>query len=298
MTAPIVLFVFARPEHTRRTIEALKNNFLADQSDLIIYSDAARNEDERRRVESVRDIISKVSGFRSVSIIERDINNGLSKNICEGVADACNLYGRAIVIEDDIVTSPYFLAYMNKALDRYVNDKEIWHISGWNYPVDTDGLGDAFFWRLMNCWGWATWADRWKYYSKDPDRLISTWNKCHIKRFNLDGFADFWGQIKGNQSGKIDTWAIFWYATIFEHNGLCLNPSKTLVQNIGVDLSGENCGDAAHFTSESILEEVPGFPPDMEESVLAVQRVKQFYKNFNGSLARKIIRRIKRIIKY
>jgi hypothetical protein len=233
--APIVLFAFDRPYHTGRTLYALAANALADQSDLIIYADAARNEVEASLVGNVRTLVHAVSGFRRVTVIERKTNYGLARNIIEGITEVCNHYGRVIVLEDDIITSPDFLTFMNTTLEHYVDESRVWHISGWNYPIDPEGLGDTFFWRVMNCWGWATWADRWKHYEKNPHRLIQTWNPDTIKRFNLDGAHNFWSQVIANQAGKINTWAIFWYATIFAHNGLCLNPTRSFVCNIGHD---------------------------------------------------------------
>ncbi|WP_426993726.1 hypothetical protein [Methylomonas sp. CM2] len=145
MTAPIVLFAFARPEHTRITLEALSANSLASQSDLIVYSDAARSLEEEIKVTKVRSLAHNIRGFRSVSVIERETNLGLARNIIEGVTDVCNRYGRLIVLEDDMITSPYFLTFMNSALDKYYDNKTVWHINGWNYPINPEGLSDTFF---------------------------------------------------------------------------------------------------------------------------------------------------------
>ena len=183
--APIVLFVYNRPWHTKQTIEALQKNELAKDSELFIYSDAPKNKEAEKQVKEVRDYIKTISGFKKVTIIEREKNYGLAKNIIEGVTEIVNKYGKVIVLEDDLITSPYFLRFMNEALNFYENEEKVWHISGWNYPIDTNGLGDAFLWRLMNCWGWATWANRWKYYEKDVDKLIASFTKRDIKRFNL-----------------------------------------------------------------------------------------------------------------
>lgn len=274
--APIVLFVFARPAHTSRTLEALASNHLAEQSNLIVYADAARNDSELEKVNAVRHLVRTARGFKSVTIIEREKNYGLARNIIEGVTEACNQYGRAIVVEDDLVTSPYFLQFMNAALERYQDNPEVWHISGWNYPIDPEDLGDSFFWRVMNCWGWATWADRWKHYQKNPEQLVAHWQAEEIERFNL-GTADFWEQVLMNYSGKRDTWAIFWYATIFKHGGLCLNPARTLVQNIGHDGSGENCGHAVDRFWSNLVDSELTFPLDARESMRAVERVAAFY---------------------
>lgn len=275
--SPIVLFVFSRPQHTSLTLKALANNVLADQSDLIIYSDAGRNSEESALVGKVRSLLRTIEGFRSVSIVERKTNYGLARNITEGVTEVCSRYGRVIVLEDDIVTSPQFLPFMNKALEHYADEPRVWHVSGWNYPINPVGIGDTFFWQTMNCWGWATWADRWQYYEKDPESLLSLWDRGKIRRFNLGGSYNFWSQVELNFLRRIDTWAIFWYATIFERDGLCLNPAESLVHNIGHDGSGENCGDSDLFSHVISSDEIYEFPERVEESSLALQRITQFY---------------------
>lgn len=166
ITAPIVLFVYNRPWHTRQTLNSLLTNELAKDSDLIVFSDAPKSPDAAILVTEVRSLLNGITGFKSVRIIERDNNWGLSKSIIEGVTEVVNIYGKVIVLEDDIVTSASFLQFMNQALDYYEKENRVWHISGWNYPIDTEGLGDAFLWRFMNCWGWATWADRWINFEK------------------------------------------------------------------------------------------------------------------------------------
>lgn len=293
--APIVLFAFSRPDHTRRTLAALAGNSFADQSDLIVYADAARSEGDVENVRAVRDLIRGADGFKSLTVIERKTNYGLARNIIEGVTEVCEQYGRVIVLEDDIVTSPYFLDFMNRGLSRYADETRVWHISGWNYPIDESGLGGAFLWRAMNCWGWGTWWDRWARYKKDPSALIGSWAAEKVKRFNLGGRHNFWDQVKANQSGKIDTWAIFWYATIFDNEGLCLNPSRTLVRNIGVDGTGENCGSADVFTE--CLGTVPAgdLPDVISESKTALYRIQEFYRALKPSVARRIINKAKRM---
>jgi len=240
--APIILFVYNRPDHTQQTLSALTANHLAKESNLIIYSDAPKNLQAEESVKAVRSLIKNIQGFKSVTIIERDKNWGLANSIIDGVTDVVNKYGKVIVLEDDIVTSPYFLLFINKALDFYENEKKVWHISGWNYPIFTSDLPDAFFWRTMNCWGWSTWKDRWQYYEKNVDKLIDIFSEDDIYLFDINDTAEMWSQVISNKEGKINTWAIFWYATIFKNEGLCLNPAVSFVKNIGLDGSGIHCG--------------------------------------------------------
>ena len=239
--APIILFTYNRPWHTCQTVEALQKNTLAEQSDLIIYSDAPKDKSAIDLVNQVREHIKNIKGFKSLKIIERSENWGLAKSIISGVTEVIEEYGTVIVLEDDIVTSPAFLSFMNQALNYYKNNKKVWHVSGWSYPIENISEEDVYFWRVMNCWGWATWQDKWKYFQKDTDYLIDNFSKKMIKDFDLDNSGIFWPQILDNKQGTIDTWAIYWYATIFLNQGLCLNSTQSYVRNIGLDGSGENC---------------------------------------------------------
>jgi len=233
--APIVLFVYKRLEHTKRTVEALKKNVLAKESDLYIFSDGAKTEKEYNNVREVREYLKTINGFKTVKIFKHALNVGLAENIITGVGTLIDEYGKVIVLEDDLVTSPFFLSFMNSALEYYANEKSIWHIGGWNYPVSAEGIGDTFAWRSMQCWGWATWKERWQYFEKNSKKLIDTFSQEDIYRFNLDGIGLFWNQALANYYGTMNSWAVFWYATIFQHKGLCISPTQSYVENIGFD---------------------------------------------------------------
>src|SRR5450631_620851 len=166
MYAPITLFVYNRPAHTLRTVEALRKNELASESDLIIFSDAPKKTEAAAAVREVREYIRTISGFHSVSIVERDKNWGLANSIIDGVTTVVNRYGRIIVLEDDLVTSPYFLHFMNKALDLYQDEPRVMQISGHIFPADVTAETDAVFLPMTTSWGWATWQRAWQYF--DP----------------------------------------------------------------------------------------------------------------------------------
>ncbi|HHY0530095.1 TPA: glycosyltransferase [Vibrio parahaemolyticus] len=295
-TSPIVLFVYNRPDHTQRTIEALKNNILASESELFIYSDAPKNDNDKLNVDQVRQQIEVVTGFKKVTIIKQSTNMGLAKSIIDGVTDIVNRYGKVIVLEDDLVTSPYFLKFMNDALEFYSNEEKVFHVSGWNYPIHSDGLSDTFLWRTMNCWGWGTWSDRWQYFEKNTDKLIESFSKSDIKRFNLDGYENFWGQVISNKNGKIDTWAIYWYASIFKNNGLCLNPTLTFVNNIGLDGSGEHCGINTSYMSDLNLNDNIKFEKNYKENSSIINRIQEFYKKNHKSLFFRLLNKISRVL--
>jgi len=295
--APIVLFVYNRPWHTRQTVEALQRNELAAESELFIYSDAARTAKDQVAVEEVRDYICSISGFKKIEIIEQENNLGLADSIIGGVTEIVNKYGRVIVLEDDLVTSPYFLKYMNDALTFYENEKEVWHISGWNYPINLLELEDVFFWDVMNCWGWGTWSDRWQNFEKDAGKVVAEFNHEMIYKFDLDGTDVFWSQLVANKEGRLNTWAIFWYASIFLKDGMCLNPSRSFVRNIGHDGSGVHCGIQKGDDEEMSVISAVTFPTTITRSELARERIKEYYKNKKAPLYIRVLNLFLRIKK-
>jgi len=298
--APIVLFVYNRPLHTRQTVEALQKNELANESELFIYSDAAKNENAKAQVQEIRQYIKSIDGFKKVTIVEREKNWGLANNIIDGVTKIANQYGKIIVLEDDLVTSPYFLKFMNDALDFYKNKKKVWHISGWNYPIHVDEAKGTFLWSVMNCWGWATWNDRWAFYEKNVDEIISAFSKKDIKEFNLDGAENFWGQVLANKEGKINTWAIFWYAAIFEKGGLCLNPNISFVRNIGMDGSGVHFNDKINISKEILhklnFEKTIVFEELLVEDIGKLRLIKNYYKSKKKNIFKMAINKGSRVV--
>jgi hypothetical protein len=166
-----VLFVYARPEHTQRTLLALEANDLADRTDIYIFADAPRAGHERG-AQAVRQVVSRSWKFRSKHVTYRRANLGLADNIISGLGEVMARHGRAIVLEDDIVTSPRFLSFMNECLVRYRGEKAIWHINGWTCPVAHNADHRAYFTPLMECWGWAKWQVRWQSLRRYPKCML------------------------------------------------------------------------------------------------------------------------------
>lgn len=275
--APITLFVYNRPVHTRRTVEALQKNILAKDSDLIIYSDAPKTSEVAAAVREVRDYIRTISGFKTVSIVERDKNWGLARSIIDGVTSVVNGCGRIIVLEDDLVTSPYFLNFMNSALETYQDDEKVMHVSGYMFPIDNADMPETFFLRTASCWGWATWSRAWRHFEKNPKKLLNEYTEQTIKRFNMDGAYNFWTQVEQNGKGIIDTWAVFWYASVFQNGGLCLHPKFSMVSNIGHDDTGLHCEKTDTFAVQLASKPITYFERNLVEDALALGRTKAFF---------------------
>jgi len=292
--APIVLFVYNRPDHTRQTVEALQKNELASESELFIYSDAPKNDNAIAKVNEVREYIKTVNGFKEITIIERDKNWGLANSIIDGVTKIVNEYGKIIVLEDDLVTSPYFLRFMNEALESYKDEEKVMHITGYSYPIKQDGLDDTFFIKPASCWSWATWDRAWKHFKKDTDYYIKTFTPSMINDFNLNGAYRYFDQIIQNKQGKINTWAIYWYASTYLQGGLSLHPKESYVQNIGFDDEGTHCKATTDFDVELIKKPKLNFATEIIESQSGRKAVENYLNSLKKSLLTRIINKIKR----
>src|SRR3989344_4735411 len=206
--APIALFVYNRPEHTRRTVEALLKNEGASESALFVFSDAAKNPVAAEGVQEVRAYLKTITGFKSIEILERRENYGLARSIVEGVTDLTNRFGQVIVLEDDLVTSPYFLRYMNEALALYADEERVVSIHGYVYPV-TGTLPETFFLRGTDCWGWATWKRGWDLYEADGAKLLAELKSNNfLESFDFGGAYRFSDMLRRQVRGANDSWAI------------------------------------------------------------------------------------------
>jgi len=277
--APIIAFVYNRLDHTKEMIEALRKNRFAAESELFIVSDGYKNDEDRIKVDSVRDYCKSISGFLKVHLIFRKKNYGLRNNIISGLNSIFKHYDRAIVLEDDIVTAPEFLNYMNFALDRYKEEEKVYSISGYTAPYDKEGLPDFFFTYWIECWGWGTWKDRWEKMNSNPRELIKETGKDLIRFININGTSpDMWDTVLLNYQKRKRTWAIFFHSMVCKENGLVLFPKKSLCKNIGFDGSGENCDISEDYRVNLEEKEVSeyDFPGECLVNESAVRSFEEF----------------------
>lgn len=295
MTAPVALFVYARPDHTRRTVEALLKNLEAADTDLIVFSDAAKSPDKSAAVEEVRRYVDSIQGFRSVSVYSRPFNFGLAKSIIEGVSQVLSEHDSVIVLEDDMITSPHFLAYMNDGLAQYENDDRVISLHGYMYPV-SDPLPEAFFLRGADCWGWATWRRGWDLFNPEGQFLFDEL-RCQklLNAFDFNGAYGYSAMLEGQIAGSNDSWAIRWYASAFLANKLTLYPGKSLVRNIGNDSSGTHSG-----TSSALDVDLANSPIDLsgvqvEHSEKAAKAIEGFFRKKQPPIKRLLSRVLSKI---
>jgi len=295
--APIALFVYNRPQHTERTIKFLQQNELAAESRLYIFSDGAKTPQDEDRVAEVRAIINNVDGFKSIKIIERKSNAGLANSVIAGVSQLINDYGKVIVFEDDLITSPHTRTYFNDGLNRYQSEEKVMHIGAYMYPLRAENLPQSFFYRAATSWGWATWGRAWQHFEPNIDTLLNQFDGKKKSAFAIDNTMNFWKQMQEFKKGKNNSWAIRWYASIFLNDGLTLNPSQSLVNNIGHDGTGVHSGINDIYNVIINPRPITEFPSVIEENIAAYQTIKNFLANRKGNIWDRVKRFINEKIK-
>lgn len=241
--APVVLFVYNRPQKTRKVIESLIDNRLSKESDVFVFSDGPKTSEHQQSVNEVREILNDLetnNPFLSLSISCSRDNKGLAKSVIAGVTQVIKKYGRAIVLEDDLILSPFFLDYMNQMLDLYANDERIWSVAGYTPELTslTSYEYPVYLSYRASSWGWATWDNRWRMI----DWEMSDYNsfkynlKANIKLCR--GGNDLPSMLRAQMKGKLDSWAIRWIYTQSKYDKLTVAPRISLVLNDGFDGSG------------------------------------------------------------
>lgn len=244
--APVVVFAYKRADKIATCMESLQSNIGAESTVVYIYSDGARSDKDKTDVDIVRAYLDNLESnhrFKSLTITKQSENKGLAKSIIEGVTDVVNKYGKVIVIEDDLSLSKSFLEYMNDALNFYADDIRYGSISGFTENLQSLETydKDVYVLKKGDCWGWATWKNRWD----KADWSLSTFasyikDKAKRKEFSHLQY-DLEDQLWWQYEGKSDTWAARWLYSMYINDMLTVYPAKSLVYNNGLDGSGENC---------------------------------------------------------
>lgn len=293
---PVIIFAFNRPDPLKACIESLKRNKEALQTDLYVYVDGFRENkpSEKNKVQEVRNICSSISGFKSVTNIFSDSNQGLGPSIIKGVSEVINKYGAAIVIEDDLLVQSSFLKFMNTCLDMYKDNKEVWSICGYSNKIalPSNYKYDVYFGPRSSSWGWGTWADRWN----SVDWSFTNWNEWKKLKasFNKWGGSDCFSMLEDCKNGINKSWAIRFCFNQFIKNKYSLFPVKSLVKNDGFDGSGTNCRSYSRFKYELMPEDYRNFqlPSSVIIDKLIIKSVRSYH-----SIRKRLWSRIMYVIK-
>lgn len=299
--SPVILFVYNRPKHTQQVIASLKKNLLAKQTELYVYSDGPKTEQDNNNVRQVRNCLEEITGFKKVTLIKREKNYGLANSIILGATEIINKYRKIIVLEDDLITSPNFLDYMNKALDFYQNNQKVYSISGYNHPANLMPIPnnyqlDLYFTPRASSWGWATWQDRWMkadWPISDFDKFKS--NKQQQKEFNQGG-NDLTKMLFLQMKGEIDSWAIRWCYTHYKNHAFAVWPVQSYINNIGLD------GTGSHYKGKEVrkyqnidlnrIKEI-NF---VKEAIIDNEVINNFHNVYQHRMSTRYIKRLKNYI--
>lgn len=276
--SPIVLFVYNRAAETERLIKTLVQCPEAKESDLFVFSDGAKSVEGEGKVAEVRALFDGLKGFKSVSLIAQESNKGLSRSVIDGVSEILARYESAIILEDDLVLSPSFLTFMNDALETYRHRKDIWSISGYTPAIEIPANypNDVFLVQRPQCWGWATWADRWALIDWEAIQAGVLKNLSLRKSFNLGG-NDLYRTLDIWKHGRMDVWAIRWVFAAWLQHSWTLNPTRSLVQNGGLAEKATHGGwnDSRHEVE--ISQESVRLEPDIQPDARICQSFKKHH---------------------
>jgi glycosyltransferase involved in cell wall biosynthesis len=297
LNIPILLFVYNRLNHAKRTVESLLANQNISQHELIVFSDGPKTAADSSSVNQVRDFITMIKGFKSATVHCSNTNKGLSRSIIDGVTQVLKRFDSCIVIEDDLVLSPHFLSFMRDGLSKYSADSRVASIHGYVFPTDSV-LPTNFFMKGTDCWGWGTWKRAWGLFEPDGSKLLEQLKKRGLmNEFDFGGSYAYSGLLKKQIEGKVDSWAIRWHASIFLQNMLTLYPGKSLVQNIGNDKSGTHSGNYNFMDVQLNYDRIPVIDREVRSSKMGYEAFVDFFERNKQTFCTKIFRYLSSLFK-
>jgi hypothetical protein len=291
--APIAVFAYNRPQHLDRLINSLFSNELFLRSPVFVFCDGPRDEESRVAVAETRSVARGRLGSHA-QVIESADNKGLGKSIIAGVTDLCHRYGRVIVLEDDLVLHSHCLDFLNSALRHYADEAVIQHVNAYRYPLPPASAPN--FSRLASSWGWATWQRAWINFESDAAKLERRIRDAGlISALDFEGAFPYYDMLQNQARGRIDSWAIRWYASTLLRGGLAICPNVSLVSNHGFDSSGVHCGVSSVYDVD-LGAANKDWPGTVSEDVLSYRQMQSFFRGTRGSFPRRIVGKLKRLL--
>lgn len=287
---PVAFLVYNRPEHTREVLKGLQKNNI---SKLYVFSDGIKDEKDKDSVSKVRNIIDSID-WCETEIIKSERNKGLANSIVYGINYVLERHTRIIVLEDDCIPSDDFGAFMEKCFDKYENNEKVMNVTGYSLPINIpDNYSyDIYFSYRSSSWGWGTWRRAWKYFDRNKSILEEIESSYNLrKKVNRAG-EDLIPMLKNQINGKLDSWAVFWSINIIKNNGVCVNPVKSKIKNIGHDGTGIHCGTNNRYEVKIIKENINllNLPSEIIIDDEIIKRYKKFFHiNVIGDKIKRII---------
>ena len=277
--APVVIFAYNRPRHLLNCLNSLKSNLESTDTDFLVFIDGPRNQEDKKKQKELINIIEKFQETLSLKVEFGKDNLGLAPSVINGLNKVFEVYEKAIIVEDDLVVSSFFLAFCNEGLDQYSEIKEVASIHGFSYKFNRPEA-KPYFLRGADCWGWATWRDRWQLFESDPKKLIMEINLLKLRRrFDLEGAYPYYRMLERQSRNEISSWAIRWHASMFIANKLTLYPHISLVRNDGLDGSGTHATNSKSHDSVFPINKIELNAVPVSESKSARKKLKKYLKS-------------------
>jgi len=279
LVSPIALFAYNRPEKLRIAIESLADNELSGVSDLYVFVDGPKSTKDTFLIQDVIGIIQSVNGFKSINLHTSEINLGLAISVRTGIDFVLGLAPTVIVIEDDLIMAPSFLEYVNEGLSLFKDDNRVASIQGYQYPI-VPPIKKPVALRGADCWGWATWKNRWQSSMFDAKKLYEQIKLQNLQyEFDLYGAMPYTQMLKDQIDGKIDSWAICWHASMFIQGCVSLYPAESLIVNNGHDGKGTHGDKSRMFDTKLGFWSTKTPWPNPVENVIYKNQLHKYFQN-------------------
>jgi hypothetical protein len=287
--APIALFAYRRVQHLAATLDALALCQGFAESPLFVFSDGAK-EGSEAEVEAVRRLLQE-RRTPNMTVVCSDVNRGLANAIIAGVTHLCDEFGRVIVVEDDLLAQPSLLDWFNAGLDRYAENHSVWQIAGHQFPVPAfQHRNTGMFLNFATSWGWAVWRRSWRHFDASAAGYeILANDKLVRDRFDFGGAYPYSTMLEDQMLGKVNSWAVRWWWSMFGASALALFPPRSLVTNIGDDDTATHRPSrlARLFQSSGkAMTQLPEFPENVELDAKAQAELQQFLRSSSGRIER------------
>lgn len=268
---PIAIFTYNRPVHTQHMFDSLEACRRLEECEVVIYGDGVKKPEHAAAVRQTREVVQAWAEKHGAKVVLRDENYGLAKSITTGVTELCEQYGRVIVLEDDLVLAPAFLDYMLVCLDHYADDERIMQISGYTFPFEDNPPPGLFLQPVATTWGWATWKRAWDQYDHDTQEALAILKNPQQKHsFDLDGAYPYTRMYRHAAAGKVDSWGVRWWFSVWQQEGLVVYSRQTLVNNEGFDGSGVHSGEGKGWAQSIAYAQLPerlDFPQGVDQKL-------------------------------
>ncbi len=279
MKTGIAVFAYNRGIHLQKTLEGLKKNDGVEE--LYIFHDGLKSEKDRIGWEASRKVIEDIDWCK-VNYFPAEKNKGLARSIIDGINYVLAENNAVIVLEDDCVPTPNFLRFMRQCFEKYQDNKRVYSIGGFGWPINvTKNQYDIYFTGRISSWGWGTWKDRWEQYAIDNDILNRIKNDKEKSICLAAWGSDLEGQFIDRMNGKNDSWAVYWALKVIEEGGLCVAPYVSLIENIGFDGTGVNCGETDRFAVDLAIGKKEKYA--LPDEAVAAENIKKAWIGFFGN---------------